>query len=137
MYNSFHTKIFFKQKIKSAVKLRRQRRVNNIWILPLHKKWSFPLTISSVNVTKSTVSCGFGHIYWRNPQWKTLFLCRVFSNKLILFPHYHSSVRSRNLNTVKLLIESKVAACSSVACKFSNWNFPNTFCPRHLSGYFS
>ena len=32
----------------------------------LHKKWSFPLLISSVNVTKSAVSCGFGHIYWRN-----------------------------------------------------------------------
>ena len=28
----------------------------------LHKKWSFPLRISSVNVTKSAVSCGFGHI---------------------------------------------------------------------------
>ena len=28
--------------------------------LTLHKKWSFPLRISSVNVTKSTVSCGFG-----------------------------------------------------------------------------
>ena len=30
------------------------------------KKWSFPLRISSVNVTKSAVSavsCGFGHIY--------------------------------------------------------------------------
>ena len=33
----------------------------------LHKKWSFPLRMSSVNVTKSAVSCGFGHIYWRNP----------------------------------------------------------------------
>ena len=33
----------------------------------LHKKWSFTLRISSVNMTKSTVSCGFGHIYWRNP----------------------------------------------------------------------
>ena len=32
----------------------------------LHKKWSFPLKISSVNVTKSAVSWGFGHIYWRN-----------------------------------------------------------------------
>ena len=28
----------------------------------LHKKWSFPLRISSENVTKST-----GSIYWRNP----------------------------------------------------------------------
>ena len=33
----------------------------------LHKKWSFPLRVSSVNVTKSAVACGFGHIYWRNP----------------------------------------------------------------------
>ena len=29
---------------------------------PLHKKWSFPLRISSINVTKSTGNCGFGHI---------------------------------------------------------------------------
>ena len=39
----------------------------------LHKKWSFPLRISSVNVTKSAASCGFGHIYWRNPQCKSSF----------------------------------------------------------------
>ena len=32
-----------------------------------HKKWSFSLRISSVNVTNSTDSCGFGHTYWRNP----------------------------------------------------------------------
>ena len=29
-----------------------------------HKKWRFLLRISSVNVTKPTVSWGFGHIYW-------------------------------------------------------------------------
>ena len=28
-------------------------------------KKSFSLRISSVHVTKSAVSCGFGHIYWR------------------------------------------------------------------------
>ena len=39
----------------------------------LHKKRSFPLRISSVNVTKSAVSCGFGHIYWKNPELKTSF----------------------------------------------------------------
>ena len=39
----------------------------------LHKQWSFPLKISSVNVTKSAVSCGFGLIYWR----KLHFLCSV------------------------------------------------------------
>ena len=33
----------------------------------LHKKWNFPLRISSVNVTKSAGNCGFGHIYRRNP----------------------------------------------------------------------
>ena len=30
-------------------------------------KDKFPLGISPVNLTKSAVSCGFGHIYWRNP----------------------------------------------------------------------
>ena len=39
----------------------------------LHKKWSFPLGISSVNVIKSAVSCWFGYISWRNPEWKTSF----------------------------------------------------------------
>ena len=33
----------------------------------LHKKWSFPLRISSVDVTKSARNCRFGRIYWRNP----------------------------------------------------------------------
>ena len=31
--------------------------------LSLHKKQSFPLRISSVNLTKSPVFCEFGHIY--------------------------------------------------------------------------
>ena len=37
------------------------------------KKWGFPLKTSSVNLIKSSVSCGFGHIYWRNFLWKSLF----------------------------------------------------------------
>ena len=36
---------------------------------------SFLLRISSVNVTKSAVSSGFGNIYWRTPVWKLHFLC--------------------------------------------------------------
>ena len=44
----------------------------------LHKKWTFPLRIFSVNVTKSAVCCGFGHIYWRNPDWETSFFSSVF-----------------------------------------------------------
>ena len=31
----------------------------------------------SVNVTESTISCGFGHIYWKIPHWKTSFFCAV------------------------------------------------------------
>ena len=46
--------------------------------ITLHKKWSFPLRISSVNVTKFAVSCRFGHIYWRNPSWKTLFFVQYY-----------------------------------------------------------
>ena len=41
--------------------------------IPLHKKWSFPSRISSVNVTKSVGNYGFGHIYWRILWWKTSF----------------------------------------------------------------
>ena len=41
----------------------------------LHKRWSFPLRISLVDVTKSLEYCGLGHIYWKNPKWKTPFLC--------------------------------------------------------------
>ena len=33
----------------------------------------FSIRISSLNVTKSVVSCGFGNIYWSNPQWKASF----------------------------------------------------------------
>ena len=29
--------------------------------------------ISSVHMTKSRGNCGFGHIYWRSPSWKTSF----------------------------------------------------------------
>ena len=41
------------------------------YFVALHKKWSFLLTISSVNMTKP--AGGFGHIYWKSPQWKTPF----------------------------------------------------------------
>ena len=33
------------------------------WKYALHKKWGFPLRISSVNVTKFAVCGGFSHIY--------------------------------------------------------------------------
>ena len=36
-----------------------------VFFFSLHKKWSFLLRISSVNVTKSAGNCGSGHIYWK------------------------------------------------------------------------
>ena len=33
----------------------------------LPKKWSFPVRISSINVTESQGNCKFGHIYWGRP----------------------------------------------------------------------
>ena len=42
-------------------------------VVSIYKKWSFSLRIAWVNVTKSAGNYGFGHIYWRNPQWKTSF----------------------------------------------------------------
>ena len=40
--------------------------LRNSTLFAIHKKWSFPLRISSVDVIKYAGNCGFGHIYWRN-----------------------------------------------------------------------
>ena len=53
------------------------RKLHLISLFHCTKKWSFPLRISSVNVTKSAGNCGFGHIYWLSP-----IFCGV------LFVHY-------------------------------------------------
>ena len=45
--------------------------------LSLHKKWSFPLRIPSVNVTKSSGNCGFGHITEKILNRKLHFLYSV------------------------------------------------------------
>ena len=44
------------------------------------KKWSIPLRVSWVNVTKSAGNCGFYHIYGINQWWKTSFLTRTFGD---------------------------------------------------------
>ena len=53
---------------RTSTRTRRQNQSRQFGYTPykvtsLHKKWSFPLWMSSTNVTRS---CGFGHIYWRN-----------------------------------------------------------------------
>ena len=53
----------------------------------LNRNWSFPLRISSVNMTKSAVNCGFGHVYWRNPWWKTSFFCAMVTENSQIVRH--------------------------------------------------
>ena len=59
-----------------------------------HEKWSFPLRISSVNVTKSTVSCGF--LQKKYLMENFIFCAVVFaiSNKILFYFHFH--VRCEN-----------------------------------------
>ena len=49
------------------------------WYSCIHwtKKWSFPLKVFSVNVTKSAGNCGFRHIYWEVHNWKLQFFWSV------------------------------------------------------------
>ena len=62
-------------------------KISNVWRMAIilyspNKQWSFPWRISSVNMTKSTVSCGFGHTYCGNLQRKTSFFVQWFPEKL-------------------------------------------------------
>ena len=77
------------------------------YVLTAQKKWSFPLRISPVNVTKSAVSSGFGHICWRIlngelhffVQWLSCFFEFSFWRKLIL---HIARVLSTYLHQIKL-----------------------------------
>ena len=85
------------QKFLTAWIFWQKRSVLDIWLgsehdsvsisSTLHKKWSFPLRIFLVNVIKCAVSCGFGHIYWRNTWWKTSFFvqCNLYNDFRAIF----------------------------------------------------
>ena len=68
------------------------------WNQPLHKKWSFPLIISPVNVTKSKGHGGFGHI-WSHLLKKSLMenfiFCAVRNN--LQFSDYDQFLLQRTL----------------------------------------
>ena len=78
----------------------------------LNKKWNFPLRISSVNVTKSAVSCGFDHIYWRNSQWKTSFFVQwkisntCFQQSLCL--DYSNLQERRNISKLYMIVREHI-----------------------------
>ena len=59
----------------SSIKYLRGFQFLSFLIYAAQKKWNFSLKTFAVNVTNFAVNWGFGHIYWRNPLWKTLFLC--------------------------------------------------------------
>ena len=65
--------------------------------LSLLKNWSFPLGISSVNVSKSSVNFGFGHIYWTNLKRKT----SIFAQCIIQTQNFKLNPK------IKLIIRSK------------------------------
>ena len=54
-------------------------------IVALHKKLSFPLKISSVNVTQSAGNCGFGHIIEEILNGRLHFLCSVYCHYFEFF----------------------------------------------------
>ena len=66
----------------------------------LHKKQSFPLTVPSVNVTKSAISCRFGHIY-RETLMKNFIFCEV-KDRQVLTLYCLVSTETRVLTLVVL-----------------------------------
>ena len=57
-----------------------------------HKKLRFPLWTFSLNITKSTASCGFGHIYWKSSYGKLHFLCTLpwsYKPNFLIIDYFH------------------------------------------------
>ena len=76
-------KLFVDQKHTCVYRRRRgeTRGDERCWALyTLRRKWRFPLRISSVIGSKSAGNCGFGHIYWRSPSWKTSFFVQWYTS---------------------------------------------------------
>ena len=87
-FQSVSWRVSLQQKVKFM--MRKMMRVIVFILNPstdlnitLHKKLSFQLRISSVNVTKSTDNCGYGHIYWIH------FLCSVNTARKLFFITLH------------------------------------------------
>ena len=120
---------------------------------PLHKKRSFPIRISSVNMNKSAVSYGFGHINWRNSGWKTSFLCSAhyFLHYFALFDHIFRTYQKRiwycfNINkrqarncnqlvdlTSELFLHISVAPFTQWFCYCWNDHFHSSWLYLHIN----
>ena len=64
------------------------------------QKMKFSVKDFFSNVTKSAVSCGFGHIYWRNPSWKASIFVQCCNTTLIIL----ILIFSQNLTFMKVCI---------------------------------
>ena len=104
--------------------------------MTLHKKRSFSLRSSSVNMTKSAVSSKFGHSYWRNPYWKTSFFeqCERYTQIFGLFCLNLSRRRSLsyrtqsiNLLSVDWLLYGTDLRDESVKCRTRIYTFSGFF----------
>ena len=112
---NFHRLRHFLTSIKQI-----EREKHRTMLTALHKKWSFPFRMSSVNVTKSAVSCGFGNIYWRNPEWKTLFFlqCRKLMTGKYVKTYLKTFIISQTLKPLGFLYFGFVIVHNPV----SPWN---------------
>ena len=72
--------------------------------LPLHEKWSFPLRISSVNVTKSTVPCCLATFTEEILNGELHFLCSVRAFVSLCICLLHAFLFLRALRAVLFLI---------------------------------
>ena len=85
----------------------------------LYKEWGFPLRISSVNMTKSAISWGFGHNYWRNLKWKNSFFCAV------LLPNNGKRFFQTSYQTTLILSEDFYAIMLHTFPEFISTNYRN------------
>ena len=92
---------------------------------------NFPLRISSVNVTKSAVSYGFDHIYW-----KLHFLCSIILEETISCLTWYVASQLTSWNASKLQVNkdrffSRISplhnfdTLSPFPCAFSFWYLRN------------
>ena len=109
---SYHYQIYHCLKQKNYFK---KKKVN----YTAQEKLSFPLRISPVNVTKSAVNCRFGHIYRRNPKWKTSIFVQWYQQlSCSIVIKSINRIKISNISESSCLICEKIYVCySEKACK--------------------
>ena len=127
--------------------------IENYWFRKpsLGKKWSFPLRTSSVNVTKSTVSCGFvkfteetlnEKLHFLYSAWlltsnvRCIYMCKYQLISMLKLANNESSVRSFLMTNLCFWINNYFFIFRSNVIEnsiFCTWNFAsfNTHYTQH------